>query len=416
MKFFYFFILLSLFAKQSAAQQNHFIYIQTENKQPFYVKMADRLLSSSSVGYLVIAKLQNGKYEIGIGFPKNEWPLQKMTVTVKNNDAGYVLKNFESKGWGLFNMQTMEIVMSSGTVTLRDSTKEIGSDGFADVLADVVSTPSIKEKPAVKEIKQEKDTPVAKTVPVEAVKSSIVTRVEPIKPAVKIFSSIDADGRSIVYVDTYENKADTIRVLIPYKTLAENKETTEKPVPTVETVKKEEPKKETKPETKQETKQENKQDGKFIDMELPNPNKKTDSVVLEKKAIISNEATIDKKEPVPANKDITEPKAEPKAMIMVNSDCRTTASEEDFLKLRKKMAAEKSDDEMIVVAKKAFRSKCYSTEQVGNLSALFLKDDGRYNFFDAAYPRVSDSQNFGRLVTKLTDEYYITRFNAMIRH
>ena len=80
------------------------------------------------------------------------------------------------------------------------------------------------------------------------------------------------------------------------------------------------------------------------------------------------------------------------------------------------MAAEKSDDEMIVVAKKAFKLKCYSTEQISNLSVLFLKDDGRYNFFDAAYPRVSDTQNFNKLATKLTDEYYITRFNAMIRH
>ena len=422
MKFFHFLIFLFLFTMQSVAQQNHFIYIQTENKQPFYVKMADHLLSSSSAGYLVIAKLQNGKYEMGIGFPKNEWPLQKITVTVKNNDAGYILKNFESKGWGLFNMQTMDIVMSSGTASLKDSTKETRTDGFADVLADVVSTPSIKEKPVAKEIKEEKTAPLVKTEPVAEVNKTVVAvkedkpivpvKEQPIKPAAKLSSTLDTDGRSIVYADTYENKTDTIRLFIPYKPVVEIKETIEKPVQPVETIKKEEPKQEIKAETKQESKQ----DAKFIDMELPNPNKKVDSVVADKKEVVSNEAVNNKKEIAPVNKDITESKIEPKAMVIVNSDCKTNASEDDFLKLRKKMAAEKADDEMIVVAKKAFKSKCYSTEQVSNLSALFLKDDGRYNFFDAAYPRVSDTQNFGKLVTKLTDEYYVTRFNAMIRH
>jgi hypothetical protein len=36
------------------AQQNYFIYVQTDNKQPFYVKMNDKVMSSSGAGYLVI--------------------------------------------------------------------------------------------------------------------------------------------------------------------------------------------------------------------------------------------------------------------------------------------------------------------------------------------------------------------------
>lgn len=80
------------------------------------------------------------------------------------------------------------------------------------------------------------------------------------------------------------------------------------------------------------------------------------------------------------------------------------------------MAAQKSDENMIVIARKTFVSKCFSTEQVKNLSSLFLKDEGCYNFFDAAYPHVNDTQNFQTLVSRLTDEYYINRFKAMIRH
>jgi len=38
------------------AQQNHFIYIETENKQAFYVKLDKKLYASSPWGYLVMPK------------------------------------------------------------------------------------------------------------------------------------------------------------------------------------------------------------------------------------------------------------------------------------------------------------------------------------------------------------------------
>ena len=71
---------------------------------------------------------------------------------------------------------------------------------------------------------------------------------------------------------------------------------------------------------------------------------------------------------------------------------------------------------MLDAAKKTFKNTCFSVEQVKNLSALFLNDAGKYIFFDAAYPHVYDSQNFGILQNILTDQYYISRFKAMIRN
>ena len=101
---------------------------------------------------------------------------------------------------------------------------------------------------------------------------------------------------------------------------------------------------------------------------------------------------------------------------MVNSDCKAVASDDDFLKLRKKIVAENNDDDMIRTAKKAFRNKCFTTEQVKNLGVLFLKDEGKYSFFETAYPFVSDSEMFKNLESQLTDSYYINRFKAMIHH
>ena len=103
-------------------------------------------------------------------------------------------------------------------------------------------------------------------------------------------------------------------------------------------------------------------------------------------------------------------------MQMINSDCKTVASEDDFMKTRKKMTAQKSDDDMVNAAKKLFKQKCYSTAQVKNLSVLFLKDEGKYKFFDAIYPFVYDSREFRQLESQLSEEYYISRFRSMIRN
>jgi hypothetical protein len=100
---------------------------------------------------------------------------------------------------------------------------------------------------------------------------------------------------------------------------------------------------------------------------------------------------------------------------VINSNCRVYATEDDFLKLRKKMAAENNDDNMIKVAKKVFKIKCFTTQHVKDLGNLFLKDEGKYNFFDAAYPYVSDSNVFYTLQNQFSDEYYLKRFKAMIR-
>jgi hypothetical protein len=71
-------------------------------------------------------------------------------------------------------------------------------------------------------------------------------------------------------------------------------------------------------------------------------------------------------------------------------------------------------DNMLKTAKKYFRSKCFSTEQIKDLSYLFLTNEGKYRFFDAAYPYTSDSDQYEMLQAQLSDEYYINRFKALI--
>ena len=203
------------------AQQNHFIYIQTDNKQPFYVKLDKKILSSSASGYLIIPKLQDSTYELSIGFPKNEWPEQKVTCGVNNKDAGYLLKNFGEKGWGLFNFQTMDLVMADSKPTTDSAKiKETKSDAFTDALSNVVNDPNIK---VVEEVKKDSiaATPpvkkaIAKTTKIPAVKSKDKAVVFIKKDRIaKILSRKNADSLRMVYVDRVKGQTDTINIVIP---------------------------------------------------------------------------------------------------------------------------------------------------------------------------------------------------------
>ena len=104
-------IFIVVFASICRAQQTHFIYLQTENGQPFYVKLNNKIVSSSAAGYLILPKLTDGDYKLSVGFPKKEFPEENFQILVDKKNEGFLLKNFGEKGWGLFNMQSYTVVM-----------------------------------------------------------------------------------------------------------------------------------------------------------------------------------------------------------------------------------------------------------------------------------------------------------------
>jgi hypothetical protein len=548
------------------SQQNHFVYIQTENKQPFYVKLNNKLLSSSVSGYIIIPKLQNGTYEFTIGFPKNEWSEQNFTCAVNKKDAGYLLKDFGDKGWGLFNLQSMEVVMAgnadaSNKAIIEDSKKETAVIvASVPVLIDSAMVKKSEDKPVVKEevkrvneefkndtlapasplpiaidsamVKKSENKPVVKEevkpvneefkndtlapafplpiaidsamakkneekpvvkeevkpvkeefkkdtlAPVsplptaidsamvkksedkslvkedvksvkEEVKSNTSAPVSPIaidsivikklggNPIIKeqveqivdtfknegakshalitkLLNVNTAEGAEMIYVDIANGKADTISVFIPaQKDTASAQVQTQKKLEGPKTelqnaavTKIEQPKIEIKKEIPK------KIDKNFINITLPNPNAKTDTAAEQ----IKFDVKIENKTDTIAAPVVEKQKENIKRPVLSNYNCKAFASEDDFLKLRKKMAAETNDDDMIDVARKVFKIKCFTTEQIKNLCVLFLIDEGRYKFFDAAYPFVLDAYNFSTLEVMLTDNYFINRFKVMIRH
>jgi len=400
------------------SQLSHYIYLQTDNQQPFYIKYNNRIYSSSASGYLILSKLKDGAVEFSVGFPKYDQPEQKFQCLLENTDKGYLIKNFAEKGWGLYDLQSSAIVYAGVTSEIKTSnpavttSQPVTDDPFANMLSKVTQDTTVKNVTVRKEEKVIVDTPkrvvVTETVAIvpqvkDTIKTQVVQQpvpvvevpdtepawVAPEKSSVLQVRKFDSrEGSDFVYeVVNTDGVKDTVRLFIAIDTagiepVQQPPASIEVKKDTIEVVKEQKTEVPVQPEIKVEEKKETPPAAPEIKKEEIKP------------------------EVIPLQK--TEPKSLP------NSNCTSIASEDDFMKLRKKMASESKDESMINVAKKMFRTKCFSTAQVKNLAVLFLNDEGRYRFYDAAMLYITDFSNFKNLGETIQDEYYKKRFSALL--
>ncbi len=417
MKYFLHIIFLSFLFSTASAQEKHFVFIQSDNKQLFNVSLNGKVYSSNASGYVIIPKLTDGEYTATIGFAANAYPEQTFNYAIDKKDLGFNLKNFGEKGWGLFNLQSFAVTMA-------------GNSNSTDV-AKVVEPPKEEYKPEIS-FDKKKEPPVAKaedkpvsndaainsdqaksteaTTPPSSVtaeaekqgKTQVVTEtpkttLEPAENSANAAVNVGAANKSTVkkvaeakgamglyltYVD--ENSKDTIQLIIPVagkKKGSENETALGNEVVSNK-------------ETKASKKASKKDDPQFLNMEV-NGTKK-DASAAKTSSAAKTTSTTDNVQP------------------SLNSNCTNLATDQDFAKLKRKMAQETTDEKMINEAKKVFKNKCFTTSQVKGLSTLFLSDEGRFKFFDASYNFVTDAQLYSSLEKEFIDPSFITRFKALL--
>jgi hypothetical protein len=360
-------LLQLMFLSAIVAQQQHFIFIQSENRQPFNVMLSKSNYSSSANGYLVIPKLASGTYSFTIGFAGNEIQDQPFHCVVDKKDLGFTLKKFGDKGWGLFNLQTFEIVMANQKPVIvpkpNNPTNNANippvstKDDQKSVVKNNETLAQPKDSVAIVAPKNTlpKDTVTAVVDPV--ITKPVVVEPTPQKPAItqpvatqtqnnskqmgviKTGESGFNTGVQLTFIETESNYIDTIRAFIPYQAQPQQPATVSSPAVNV---------------------------------------------------------------------------ADTTAKSF-NTNCINLAADDDFFKLRRKMSAESEDEPMIAAAKKVFKAKCFTVQQIKNLSTLFLNDNGRYDFFVAAYPFSYDVHKFATLITELTDTALINKFAELTK-
>lgn len=443
--------LFAAFSFSAASQKVYFIYLQSESQQPFFLKMNDKVYSSSAAGYLILSKLYDTTYNFKIGFPQGKWPEQEFSVAVGRKDHGYLLKDFGDKGWGLFDLQALSVQMSSSLALKSEEkqkaeTKDVSA--FTEMLSKASDDPSLKEKPVAQKPEekpvvkiQNKTEPAAEIIKKEEHKlenkDSVVTKpVEELKAITKepeiaktvdtvIMREVKPEPKEQPVVSTAEKKAET------EVNNEELKKIMQVPQTASEVIKDVYVKSVVTKRSESSTTEgfglvfiDNYETGIRDTIRLLIPNQKTIAGFLKEESKEEKKFLEMTTDPQPTQTKISEqekPKTEEKPVeksvevSALPANCPAIADEVDFFKLRKAMASAEGDDEMIAEAKKYFKLKCFTTDRIKNLSTLFLNDEGKYNFFDAAYKYVINKTEFGMLQTELKDEYYINRFKAMIR-
>jgi len=627
---------------QTFGQQEYFIYLQTENNQPFYVRVNANVYSSTSGGYLILSKLADSTAIVTIGFPKNVFPEQHFNIPINHKDGGYTVKNFGDKGWGLFNLQTLAVIMNSNPAGEKKSPEITGtkkSDAFSMLLANAVNDTSVlytinkppkpvpppvvavveeKKKDTiapvaenlsgkdsmaiVKKLPAGKDSSVTDKIAASSKKDSAVTvathdtaremavsdknkkaaadsaaiakntgppaisntepAVEPVKnnlpppfpgktiskqkkdtttignrsapplptavaqakkerrdtakerkdtiifmtggstdankalakkstpqkeektqaatkkdtlttlkkdtaaalvkndlrksaaekndslanvpakrhrPLVNKAAELLTDTSYVaVFVDESNERFDTIRISIPFiEPVAVAKQDRQPPkeikspgnitnqgkiikdsTPLVVTEKPVAPVVKTDTNAAGKATQDTAAASNTRQTIIPPAKKDSDATGKIAKDSMAAQAVVQsiKKDTGSAGSIPDSSKTTTKPSLALNSDCKETATESDIDKLRIKMLLVASDDDRIVLAKKVFKQKCFSVKQVRALSELFKTDEGKYKWFDAIYPFVSDSGNFSTLGELIKNDYYLNRFKAMLRN
>ena len=124
------------FSFASKSQTRHFLFIQTDDNQLFYVKAKNNVYSSNELGSLIIPNLEEGELLISIGFPSNNWNSLKYKLVIKNKDLAFVLKKSNTNLWSLYDYYTMSLFESLDSSSAINTTNKPVND-FAKILSQV---------------------------------------------------------------------------------------------------------------------------------------------------------------------------------------------------------------------------------------------------------------------------------------
>jgi hypothetical protein len=432
MQKFLYFLAFSLLALTSSAQQRYFLYIQSEDRQPFYVRLSEKVYSSSESGYLIIPKLDEGNYPVLLGFPRNLYPEQQFQVRINKKDRGFQLKRSTDRSWELVNLQNQEVVTNSAVNARNfDLTGEKKTDAFSVMLANVVNDSAIlyaQQKPEPPKTVVQKQQPPAKK--------------EEVKPAV---NNNEADAEAIVRKEAASSKAETNRVITATDTSTSRSDTgyvtvkikeTESSLPALKTTAAEKKAPDDKPFISKIS--EEKSTTMYRATYLEQYNYTTDTIDItipvEGAVAVNTRQNQTRKDQEPGNKEktttgIDEVNTPPvttsatlpdtttakKKIIIMNSDCKNFATENDVDKLRVRLLAAKNIDDKLAAARRYYRTRCFTVQQIKALTELFPSDETKYRFLDLSYAFTSDSGNYFQLEEVISEEYYKNRFKAMIR-
>ncbi len=138
-------IMMVLGSLQLFSQQEYFIYVQSNNQQPFYLRTGTTTYNAST-GFLIISKLPDSICSMAISFPGSNSPEQEFSIPVNKKDAGYNLVNNTDKEWAMVNLQSQAVISAVNADQQKKKHELTGikrTDAFSVLLSNAVNDSSV---------------------------------------------------------------------------------------------------------------------------------------------------------------------------------------------------------------------------------------------------------------------------------
>lgn len=449
-----------------AISQDHpggFVYIQSDQGRLFYVKTEGRIFSASEPGYIILSGLQAGRNRLVIGFPRNEFPEQLFLLPkLGEQDQGYLLKHDQGDRFVLYSLLNFRRI-EPDSVSRGIS---FGYQAYEPMAQNSPSGPSDTSRK--RRLKVVHHGPIKDTTPQNQARE--ISRFRQLldeasregRPIQQTFSSQTMDSlrkprqfsgqkepggdssrlvlaRASGYQDTLRSAPD-LQGNNPGKTPSDsagnqspgrlpdgrisplasasgnqNPDSIRATTPVRETYAGNRPVSELHPGSQPH----------FIHFAGDSASGLSSSS-MKPNPFLGDSLTVVTKQPSLSEKGQQEPgnsktrslvrvlKAN-QGPVMINSDCRSLADEQTFQKLRRRMAVQDNDENMVRIAEKFFRQDCYSVDQVRQLAYLISSDEYRLRLVSLAYAHVYDTDHFGNLSGIFGSPAYKNRFLALIR-
>lgn len=432
-----------LVCAKTQAQREHFVYLQTENMSPFYIKMNGKTISSTYSGYLILGKLKDSTYPIKLGVLGVD-EVQDYGLKVEGRNAGYLVKKLGDRGWGIVDLQTNEQQVSmewSSAIAAEAARQDFMaaeqkrlSDSLANATAKNVAVDTLAATAAAVAVVAVADTATrAEAKPATDTATRIVEspKTEQQRYQDSIAQVIAEKEKELKALQAMMAGATGAAVAASGKNTDSGK--TEKsagekpvgPVPAGAAVVTaagvagvaaggEGNKEKSKPiaDSTVQTAAPSVADTSKAGVVVP-------AVAIADSAKVSAE-TMTKPDTTAATADSMATKkatadsvaASPK---LQREPCVDILGREEVEGLISKTSSIADGDEIIAQYKKAFKDKCVSTSNLKKICNAMASDVTRYRVLEAAYPHCLDFYAFPDLESLLKDSYYITKFKALVQ-
>lgn len=355
----------------AGAQNHHFVYFESQNNKPFFIKYDNKIFTSTKKNYINISKLNSGDILIKVDID-NEKDLS-FTVPLNENDGGYILKQNADNDWVLFNILDFTTLVQDKFIEKVVTTNQpIIIQPTTTIEATKTIEPTIEIIDSNKQINISQSSLVPKAVLLDSTKT--------LSPLIK---------QEIVISDSILSKKENIELKLDEEN--SNKKSTIEKIHQAQML------------TGIEQKFIEK-NGDLID---------TISIFIPFKKTINIDTV----------KEISRPFVEEKKMESKNLDvthldevnCPALATEFDYNNFITELQKNPVIKNKLAIAFTVLQKKCYTTSQIQKLSVMFMYDKAKLDFFKMAINSVADIKNFHYLENEIKDESMKQEFLDLLK-